>query len=290
MIHNRTRHHHKIHNQGCAPVRAEGFGVLAVGILEKLRLGSRKWDKTIVVVKPKPRMKEMGIIANGEATSADEEGSVKQDTFKIRLAHDAERTREARFLVEKRYRDVGYHQASNGNEAQACPERITLATYREEQVVGTLTVGFDTGTGLLADQLYKTEIDELRKQGRKVCELTKLAIDGKKTSKRLLAGLFHIAYIYVGRIWGYTDILIEVNPAHVSFYQRMLNFEVMGDEKMCARVHAPAVLLRIEVSKGQLMIETVGGHPELARQERSLYPYFLGPEEEHNIIQRLMQD
>lgn len=259
-----------------------------MGILEKLRIGSRKWAKTIVVVKPKPRMKDMGMIAEGEAPPAELEGAVKQDTFKIRLAHDTERTREAHFLVEKRYRDMGY-QVPSANGLEACPERITLATYREEQVVGTLTIGFDTGAGLLADTLYKAEIDTLRRQGRKVCEFTQLAIDSKKTSKRLLAGLFHIAYIYVGRIWGYTDIVIEVNPAHVSFYRRMLNFEILGDEKMCARVHAPAVLLRAEISMGQRMIEAVGGRPELAREERSLYPYFLGPEEEQNIIQRLMQ-
>lgn len=233
-------------------------------------------------------MKEMGMIAEGEKPAPELNGAVEKDTFKIRLAHDSERTREASFLVEKRYRDAGYRIPS-ANGQQICPERITLATYRDEQVVGTLTIGFDTGAGLLADELYQSEIDGLRRQGRQICEFTKLAIDSNKTSKRLLAGLFHIAYIYVGRIWGYTDIIIEVNPAHASFYQRMLNFRPLGDEKMCPRVHAPAVLLHVEVSMGQRMIELVGGRPELGRQERSLYPYFLGPEEEQGIVQRLMQ-
>ncbi len=155
--------------------------------------------------------------------------------------------------------------------------------------MGTLTLGFDTGNGLLVDELYKAEVDQLRRAGRRVCEFTKLAIDNKRTSKRMLASLFHIAFLYAECVWGYTDLVIEVNPSHVDFYQRLLGFEVIGSERVCLRVHAPAVLLRGDMSWGREMVQKFGGHPELAKTERSLFPYFLSPQEERTIIERLMQ-
>lgn len=253
--------------------------------MERLRFGSRTWAKTIAVVEPN-RLKNLGLTPPPRPTGGGTE-SICRDTFKIRLAHDSSRTREARFLVEKRYEDKGY---SVGQGGQSCPERITLVTYKDEEIVGTLTIGFDTGSGLLVDELYKPEVDALRQQGRRVCEFTKLAIDTKRASKRMMAGLFHIAFLYAGRIWGYTDIVIEVNPSHVSFYERMLNFQILGGERMCPRVGAPAVLLRGESSYGQRMIREFGGRPDLARQERTLFPYFMSPDEERAIIQRMMRE
>lgn len=260
-----------------------------MGIFEKLRLGSRQWAKTIAEVESS-RLKNAGLTTPQSSFVSDAAAAtVRRDAFKIRLAHDEARTRDARFLVEKRYGEKGYAIA-RGNGHPVCPERITLATYKDEDVVGTLTVGFDTGAGLFADELYKAEVDVFRQHpGSLVCEFTKLAIDTKRASKRMMAGLFHIAFLYAHRLWGYTDILIEVNPSHVSFYQRMLGFEVCGEERMCVRVGAPAVLLRLDAGLARRMIGEFGGQANLSRQEKTLYPYFLPPEEEEEIIKRLMQ-
>jgi hypothetical protein len=220
-----------------------------------------------------------------ELDSSDD--SVKKDTFKIRLAHDDSRTREARFLVEKRYRDKGYQVSGPSNQPE-CPERITLATYKADALIGTITFGLDTGSGLLVDELYKAEVDGLRQQGLRVCEFTKLAIDHNGASKRIIASLFHVAYIYAHKIWGYTDIVCEVNPSHAAFYQRMLGYVPIGEEKICPRVGAPAILLRLDAAGyATNMIEKFGGHPELSKQERSLYPYFMPTFEEQAILARI---
>jgi hypothetical protein len=254
--------------------------------MERLRRGSRTWARTIAVVEPPARLQNLGIADVGTGVANEPAGAVKKDTFKIRLAHDDSRTREARILVEKRYSDVGYKNASSSG--QICPERITLATYKDDTVIGTITVGFDTGDGLLVDELYGEEIDKLRQQGLRVCEFTKLAIDHKGASKRMIAGLFQVASLYAVRIWGYTDIVIEVNPSHVPFYQRMLGFQPLGEERVCPRVGAPALLLRLDAANyGSLMVEKFAGHPELSRQERSLYPYFMSPQEENAILARI---
>jgi hypothetical protein len=243
-----------------------------------------------VVVPPRDRLQNAGLVPLGpEPLRAGEAEVIQRDTIKIRLAHDASRSTAARVLVERRYEEKGYFPVGDLGHKQVCPENITLAAYKGEEMMGTLTLGFDTGAGLLVDELYKAEIDELRRAGRRVCEFTKLAIDNKRTSKRMLAGLFHIAFLYAERIWGYTDIVIEVNPSHVSFYQRMLGFDVLGPERMCPRVNAPAVLLRGDTQWGREMVRKFGGRPELAKQERTLFPYFLPKEEEDRILQRLMQ-
>lgn len=255
--------------------------------MDRLRFGSKAWAKTIAIVEP-ARLHNVGLTPQSRGKGEARPEEVSRDTFKIRLAHDASRTREARFLVEKRYVEKGYALSKEPGQP-ICPERITLATYKDEEVVGTLTIGFDTGDGLLADELYKAEIDALRSEGRRVCEFTKLATDTKRASKRMMASLFNIAFLYAGRIWGYTDIVIEVNPSHVSFYERLLGFRVLGTERMCSRVKAPAVLMRVESSYGQSMIAEFGGRPELARQERTLFPYFMSPDDEHAIIQRMMR-
>jgi hypothetical protein len=255
--------------------------------MERLRRGSRTWARTIAVVEPPPRLRNFGVMAENQQSDEASGGAVKQDTFKIRLAHDDSRTREARFLVEKRYRDKGYLVSAQPGQL-VCPERITLATYKGDVVIGTITVGFDTGHGLLVDELYGEEVNKLRQQGLRVCEFTKLAIDHKGASKRMIAGLFQVASLYAVKIWGYTDIVIEVNPSHVPFYQRMLGFQPLGDERVCPRVGAPALLLRLDAANyGTQMVNKFAGHPELSRLERSLYPYFMSPQEENAILARI---
>jgi hypothetical protein len=39
-----------------------------------------------------------------------------------------------------------------------------------------------------------------------------------------------------------------VNPRHVAFYRRALCFEVEGEERVCPRVGAPSLLLRMRVA------------------------------------------
>jgi hypothetical protein len=261
-----------------------------LGFFDRLRSGSQQWAKTIAVVASPVRLHNVGLVPpKPEPAHAHDEANVKQDTFKIRLAHDSSRTAAARILVEKRYGEKGYAVVGDWGTRPACPENVTLATYKNEEMMGTLTLSFDTGNGLLVDELYKAEVDALRQAGRRVCEFTKLAIDNKRTSKRMLAGLFHISFLYAERIWGYTDIVIEVNPSHVAFYQRMLGFDVIGSERPCLRVNAPAVLLRGDTQWGREMVRKFGGHPELAKEERSLFPYFLSQAEEDRILERLVQ-
>lgn len=84
---------------------------------------------------------------------------------------------------------------------------------------------------------------------------------------------------------GYTDVVIEVNPRHVRFYKRMLGFVEFGAERMCSRVDAPAVLLRLELD--YVDRPSSWGQSGSLRGERSLYPCFFATMDEVGIARRL---
>lgn len=165
------------------------------------------------------------------------------------------------------------------------PNRITLEASSGSQLFGTLTLGLDADEGLLADELYRDEIDLLRGKKRRLCEITKLAFEPQYSSKEAMASLFHLAYIYADSIYRCTDMLIEVNPRHAAFYRRRLGFNQIGDTRTCRRVHAPAVLLHIDLDYGAEQIARHAGSRD--SEEKSLYPYFFSQAEVEGLINRM---
>jgi len=210
---------------------------------------------------------------------------VQEQNLKIRLAHTGERVGSASLLVQKMYRNIGYDVP----DMQKLQDRITLIASQNNAVVGTLTLGLDADNGLLADQNYKPEIDRLREKGHKVCELTKFAVDQVRGSKRVLAALFHIAYIYGRVLQNQTNVVIEVTPKHASFYKRLLGFEQIGSERLNSRVNTIGVLLWLDIDYVERQIELLGGKTEGAKGERSLYPYFFSKQDEVGITHRLQR-
>lgn len=208
-----------------------------------------------------------------------------QKLFKIRLADSSGHRTAASFLVKRRYAWRGY-EVDGVDERH--PNRITLsACDHEETTVATISVGLDSGAGLFVDALYRDDVDRLRASGGRVCEFTKLAIDASVQSKPVLAALFHIAYIYARLLKRCTDLFVEVNPRHVTFYRRMLGFDEWGSTRYDKRVDAEAVLLRLDLAFAEQEIAVMGGRPDLAATKRSLYPYFFSAREETGIVHRL---
>lgn len=240
-----------------------------------------EWDKTIVAISPY-QLKDLTLPENRGNMSLPDE-TIEQQVFKIRLAHSNERVSSASMLVQRKYASRGYEASG----FEKTPDRITLMAFQEDKVIGTLTLGLDSDHPLLVEDLYKAEIDALRAEGRKVCELTKLAIDQTQSAKRVLASLFHIAYIYGRVMQDHTDVVIEVNPRHVAFYKRMLGFKELGPQRLCTRVNAPAVLLRLELDYVDRQIEELGGKADTATSTRSLYPFFFTRNDEIGITHRL---
>jgi len=191
-------------------------------------------------------------------------------------------------LINRMYAWRGY---AGDHKPTDDPNRITLTATDKGDVVGTLSIGIDSDVGLMADEIFKEELDAHRQRGAKLCEFTKFAFDPSVRSKTALANVFHLAVIYARDMHGCTDIVIEVNPRHRRFYERMLGFRKEGELKTNPRVDAPAYLLRVNLTFVTEQIARFGGTwaADGETEERSFYPYFFSPREERGIINRLLR-
>jgi len=205
--------------------------------------------------------------------------------FKIRVGTQAGTRREAVSLVQRRYMRRGYQTPGRKHD----PHLTTFIAFDEGQIVGTVGLRLDSAVGLSADDLYRPEIDILRAAGSRMCEFTRLAVDSTAASKPVLAGLFHTAYLYASVIHGYTDAVIEVNPRHVAYYERALNFAAIGPERLNASVNAPAVLLRVPFSTIADGLKKYAGKIAAHGARRSLFPYGFPPNEEVGVLRRLRE-
>jgi hypothetical protein len=179
------------------------------------------------------------------------------------IASSREELRAAGDLVMRRYGWRGYSADARTLDSPAPGESpskaITLiANDAAGEMVGTLTLGIDGPVGLRVDAGYRSELDAARARGHRVCELTKLAVDRGADSKLVLAVLFSRAFLLIRYLYRATDIFIEVNPRHVTFYERALGFVVEAGERICERVRAPSVLLRLEVEKLEQRLKGFG--------------------------------
>ncbi len=202
----------------------------------------------------------------------------------VRHANSLAQRKKACALINSMYAWRGYATYSTAalQEPSNC---VTLEASTGKKVFGTLTVAIDSAEGLFADELYRSEINILRRTGRKVCEITKLAFNPKYSSKEVIASLFHLAHIYAHNIHNATDILIEVNPHHVGFYQRRLGFQQIGEPRICARVNAPAILLRVSTNYVASQISKHAGFHDTS--EKSLYSYFFSAAEVRGLTNKM---
>ena len=243
------------------------------------------------------------------ATLSDD-ASEQSSHFKFRLATTDGRKQLARMLVQKMYATRGYETdnaetskgpddvttAQEAGEIDAMekfesPAELTLVVSdRKERPRGTMTMIFDSHHGLPADATFKDLMDPLRQEGRRLIEVGRLAIDRTQASRRLFAGMLHIFLIYATVIHRCTDCIIEVNPRHVGYYKKMLGWDVLSDTRLCLRVGAPAVLLRMRLADALSRAEAVGGQGSTNKTERSLYPYFFSKEDARGIAHRLLSE
>ena len=210
--------------------------------------------------------------------------SERQDKFRIKmLMRDGDRRRETDLLIQKRYAWRGYGQVGTEDE----PNQLTMNAELFGRVYATVTVNIDSPAGLAVDSTFGPEVAAFRARGCKLCEFGRFAIDPTARSKRLILSLVHLLYIYAARVKGCTDLLIEINPRHRAFYERLLEFEQIGSERTCQRVNAPAILMHISCAKIAHRLKLYGGRWRELPDEKSAYKFALSPEEESELISRL---
>lgn len=226
--------------------------------------------------------------AAASSSSVGNAGGVSERFFTIRAADSSGVRASAGALLSERYAWRGYHTVSLPSDQTR--SRMTLSAQEGDLTIGTITVSMDGPGGLSADDAFGAETAQLRAEGRRLCEFTKLAVDPEIGTTQVLAALFHVAYIVAHRLRRYDTLLLEVNPRHVRFYQRMLGCRVIGSERLNRSVNAPAVLLSADFGYIREQIAVFGGRPERASEERTLYPFAFSSPEEDGIIGRMMRE
>lgn len=206
------------------------------------------------------------------------------NSIHIRTVDSADHRRSASSLLQRRYAWRGY---STKPLQQHPAGRVTFAACNQDSTVATLTAGLDSDGGLYVGSLYSDAVAALRAEGRKLCEFTRLAVDESVRSHTVLGHMIHVAFMYVINVHQCTDVLIEVNPRHVRFYERMLGFKQAAEERMDPAVNAPAVLLRLDLAHCAREIARRGGDRKSGFAERSYYSFFFAREEAARIIRRL---
>ena len=186
----------------------------------------------------------------------------------------------AQALVGKRYGQRGLQFKALDSET---PGLASVRVLDGEQVVGALSVRMDGAEGLSADSVFPEVMADLRRNQR-LCEFTRLAVDGGTEPKPVLARLFHLAYLFAHRLEKAELMVFEVHPRHAAFYRRMLGVHLLADERLNPHVQAPAVLMGKPASEIRSEIQLLGGRPELAAKARSLYPLFYGASEEARLL------
>lgn len=170
-----------------------------------------------------------------------------------------EQLQAADVLVRRRYAWRGYQTSCANDFDRAAPyeqgQPVTLLAEDHGRLLGTLTVRPDSEQGLLAEESYRTEIERLRAEGRRVGELVRLAVEEGVDWKAALNALVQSAYLITHAVHALTDVLIEVNPRHVRFYQKVFGFVIAASGRMCARAGAPSVLMRLDLAQFSRTLE-----------------------------------
>jgi hypothetical protein len=204
-----------------------------------------------------------------------------QGALKIRLAR----------MLEDRRADAARPRPRDAEPsvpgAQKDPQLYTFLAHDNGQFVGSLSVRLDSSRGLVADDLYRDETAVLRDHGCRVCEFLNLSVDMNSAPKRALACLFHAACLFAGAVWTCDYAVLEVPSRHAEFFRFSLGFEPIGEERVNPRVSAQEALLCAHLKTVLVKMARLGGRPDLAVEEQSLFPYCFSSEESAGVVRRL---
>lgn len=244
-----------------------------------------RYRSTLIAASLLSRRNACGMLREGTRLDLLPDGAGGPPRFKIKAAEQESRRSLIGGLLNRRYAWRGYQSVSLA--AAPTVDRFTLVALDRQQPLGTITVGFDMGRPLGADDAFRDELDALRDQGARLCEFTKLAVDPATATKRVLAALFHVAHIVAHRVRGFDRLVIEVNPRHQRYYERMLGMTQLGPQRINRSVNAPAILLTTPFAHIDDQIRIYGGQPERSTEVRTLYPFAFTAAQEDKVIQRL---
>lgn len=202
-------------------------------------------------------------------------------TLAITLTSEEQSRSEALALINRRYAWRGY---GSNHKLSGLFEETTFTAQLDSNLIGTVTLATDSGNGLSVDATFPEEMQFFRrKKNIRLCELKRLAMEHGPDAKPVLAAMFHFVFLYGTNNYLGTDLVIEVNPRHAGFYERMLKFRRVGAVGRNGSVNAPSQLMWLPVSD----IDSAINNKNDSRYSNSLYKYFYCSKLEDRLMYEL---
>jgi len=214
--------------------------------------------------------------------------------FELKLVSSPKGLKEACRLVHDRYVEIGLIDIQkNGiwmTPYQLNPSsRAVIGIMRVKGVpICTATLVCDSDIGIPSERLYPEEIAKLKRQNRRVVEITCLAAKPCREASNAFLHIFKLIGVYAIAL-GHEDMVISVHPRHARFYEDIFLFERIGPLKYYPGLKdAPAVLERQDLTTFvRRLRDTYKDLPSYA----NLYEFFLGKNESFlNKMKRLIKE
>jgi len=171
--------------------------------------------------------------------------------------------------------------------AELDPFLFSFLAHHEGRLAGSMSVRIDSPRGLAADELYRDELDALRGENQRLLELVQVSVDMNSVPRRVLAGLFHTAYLFAGTVHAADYCLLVASARHADFFYASLGFDYVGDERLNRRAGVPMALLAAHLPTVLEALARLGGRPGLATGDPTLFANGFSPEEAAGVVQRL---
>jgi hypothetical protein len=168
-------------------------------------------------------------------------------TIEVKIASEPDEWEQAFQLVAGNYQQRGYQAATakpyRFTPYHALPDTTVFVATTGGRVVATFSLVADNSVlGLPLEDLYPEEIAGLRRQGRRLAEVTSLACSdlGQREFLQTFTTMIRLMKQYHVSRGGDTWV-ITVNPRHRAFYCKVLGYQSLGPCKAYASVSdAPA--------------------------------------------------
>ena len=203
----------------------------------------------------------------------------------IKWAETHQELEQAFTLVHDEYLKLGYINKPDSSGMffglhNLLPDTVTLLVKSDSKVVASLTQVPDTREyGLPMDSIFRTELNKLRRKGRKIAELCALVTSSRLRWKNLFMQMSRTMYTHAA-CNGIDDFCIMVNPKHVEFYKLIFLFDQLGPEKFYPSLGVPAVALRADLNQMKHRLKEKYGTLDL---KCNLYSYMHASQAEYNL-------
>lgn len=207
-----------------------------------------KFMRNVVVAlapRPRPVSATLSNSANLSLVSVPVSGVARD--VRVKIASEPEEWEQAFRLVGLKYQARGYQQANDSGirftPYHALSDSVVFVAKEKNEVIATLSLVLDnTILGLPMQSIYHHEVDDLRREGRRLVEVTSLSDKGLGLREFLpvFKALMRLMTQY-GISQDADTWVISINPRHKQFYNKVMGFVPFGALKPYPLVeNAPA--------------------------------------------------